>query len=47
MLTSNHKDMLRCRGLDPKNYTFVKESYGSLYVRDIRTGKIKIIYKQN
>ena len=46
-LTSNQKEMLARRGYDPKNYEFVKESYGSLYVRDKRTGKIKVIYKQN
>lgn len=46
-LTSNQREMLRRRSLDPKNYEFVKETYCSLYVRDIRTGKNLIIFKHN
>ena len=45
--TNNQKIMLRRRGLDPKNFIFVKETYGVLYVRDIRSGKIKPINKCN
>jgi hypothetical protein len=46
-MTSTHREILRRRGMDPKNFVVVKETYGSLYVRDIRIGKIKIIEKQN
>lgn len=46
-LTNNHRVMLRRRGLDPKNYEFLKETYASLYLRDKRSGKVKIICKQN
>ena len=45
--TPNQKAMLRCRGLDPNNYTFVKETYGSIYIRDKRFGAVKIINKCN
>ena len=37
--TNNQKVILRRRGLDPKNYEFVKSTYAVLYVRDVRTGK--------
>jgi hypothetical protein len=46
-LNSNQISVLRRRGLDPKNYVLVKETYGSLYVRDTCSGKIKIINKKN
>lgn len=46
-LTSNHRVMLRRRGLDPANFELIKETYGSLYLRDKRDGSTKIIYKQN
>lgn len=46
-LTSNHKLMLRRRGLDPKHYIFVKETYGSVYFRDTRDGSTKIVNKCN
>ena len=46
-LTYNHEVMLRRRGLDPKDYAFVKETYVTLFVRNIHTGQIKIINKQN
>ena len=46
-LTSNHKVMLRRRGLDPKDYVFVKETYGALCVRNIHTGVVKILNKRN
>lgn len=46
-LSTNHQVMLRRRGLDPKNFELVKETYGTLYVRDIRDGKLKIINKKN
>ena len=44
---NNHRVMLRRRGLDPANYELVKETYGSVYLRDKRDGSIKIINKQN
>lgn len=46
-LNKNQWAMLRRRGLDPKQYSFVKETYGSLYVRNINDGQIKIINKKN
>jgi hypothetical protein len=45
--TDSHKKSMRCRGLDPKDYVFVKETYVSLYIRNIHTGVVKIIYKHN
>lgn len=39
--------MLRVRGLDPKNYEVVKDTYTSLYLRDLRTGKIMVLYKRS
>lgn len=45
--TNNQKVILRRRGLDPKDYVFVKETYGALYVRNIHTGVVKIINKHN
>jgi hypothetical protein len=46
-LTYNQRHMLVVRGLDPKDYVFVKETYVTLFVRNIHTGQIKIINKQN
>lgn len=46
-LTSNQREMLHRRGINPNNFEFVKETYCSLYVRDIRTGKTLIIFKHN
>lgn len=43
----NHKVSLTRRGLDPKDYVFVKETYCALYVRNIHTGVLKIINKCN
>lgn len=45
--TSNHRQMMRIRGLDPKNYTLVKDTYTSLYLRDKRDGSLKILYKKS
>ena len=42
---SHHYQMLKIRGLDPKNFTLVKDTYTSLYLRDKRDGSIKILYK--
>jgi hypothetical protein len=46
-LNRNQRLMLEKRGLDPKNFEFVKETYAVLYVRDIRTGMMKILNKNN
>ena len=43
----NQRRILCRRGLDPNKYIFVKEYYGTLYVRNIESGKIKIINKYN
>lgn len=46
-LTSDHRIMCRRRGLDPDNYRVVKETYGTLYLLDLRYNKIKVIQKWN
>ena len=46
-LTSKQKIMLERRGMDPQYYEVVKATYASLYVRDKRSGLVKIIYKNN
>lgn len=46
-LNYNQERMLRVRGLNPKDWVFVRESYVSLYVRNIHNGQIKVINKQN
>ena len=46
-LTYHQKDMLRRRGLDPKNFVVVKNTYSLLYLRDVRDGSIRIIAKMN
>ena len=45
--TYTHKKSLQRRGLDPKDYVFVKETYCALCVRNIHTGVVKIINKCN
>lgn len=45
--TNGQTIILRRRGLDPKDYIFVKSTYGALYVKNIHTGVVKIINKQN
>lgn len=45
LVSSNHAAMLRRRGLDPKNYVFLKNTYTTVYFRDIRTGKIWPVLK--
>lgn len=40
-----HYKMLKLRGLNPKNYTVIKDTTTSLYLRDLRDGSIKIITK--
>ena len=46
-LTSNHKTILRRRGMNPDHYVVVKELYGSLWVKNIHTGNVKVINKHN
>lgn len=46
-LNSRQRTMLQRRGLDPKNFKVIRETYVSLYLRDLRNGRIKIIMKQN
>ena len=46
-LKPRHRDMLSHRGMKSKDYEFVKETYTSLYVRNIRTGVVKILIKNN
>ena len=46
-LTSGQRGIIRRRGLDPNNYEVIKDTITSLYLRDKRTGKIKIITKRN
>ena len=43
----HHYQMLKCRGLDANKYEFVKETYGSLYIRNKETKVVKILYKNN
>lgn len=42
-----HYQMMKIRGLDPKNFTLVKDTYTSLYLRDKRDGSLKILYKKS
>ena len=42
-----HRVMLIRRGLNPDNYALIKETYSSLYLRDIRDRSLKIIFKNN
>lgn len=44
---NRHYEMMHRRGLTPKNYTLVKETYAALWLRDKRDGTIKIINKYN
>ena len=46
-LNNNQCVMLRRRGLDPTNYVVLRETYVSLYLRDVRDGSVKIIMKYN
>lgn len=42
---ANQSTMIRRRGLDPKNYRVIKDTWCSLYLLDVRYNKVKIIYK--
>lgn len=46
-LTYRQRELLRRRGLNPDNYMLVRAFYSTLYLRDIKTGKIKVITKNN
>jgi hypothetical protein len=46
-LQHRHRAMLQRRGVDPKNYALIKETYSSVYLRDLRDGSLKILYKFN
>lgn len=45
--TANQQAMIRRRGMDPKNYVVLKETYSSLWLKDLRLNKVKILYKRN
>ena len=47
VLTDGQRQMLIRRGLQPKNYWLIKETYTSLYLRDRRDGSLKILFKRN
>ena len=42
-LTYNQKLMLKRRGMNPNDYVVVKILYGSVWVKNIRTGVVKIL----
>ena len=44
---NHHYEMLHRRGLKVKNYTLIKETYTSLYLRDKRDGSVKILTKHH
>ena len=46
-MSSSQWGMIRRRGLDPKDYDVIKDTFTSLYLRDRRTGKVMILYKRN
>ena len=46
-LTSRQRELLKRRGLDPSEYVLVRALYGSIWVKNIRTGIVKIIDKRN
>lgn len=46
-MSSGQWGMIRRRGLDSANYDVIKDTITSLYLRDRRTGKVKILYKRN
>lgn len=46
-LTSRQKELLKRRGLDPNDYVLVRALYGSVWVKNIHTGTVKIIDKNN
>ena len=46
-LTHNQKTMLQRRGMDPRNFVVIKDTYTSLYLRDVRDGTVRILFKFN
>ena len=46
-LTYRQRELLRRRGLNPDHYVLVRALYSTLYLKDIKTGKIKVITKNN
>ena len=46
-LKHDQKVMLLRRGLDPKNYMLIKNTYATMYLLDLRYKKIKVIRKWN
>ena len=43
----NQRLMIERRGLNPADYIVLKDTFASLYLKDLRNGRVKIIYKQN
>jgi hypothetical protein len=43
--TYHQREMLRKRGLNWQDWMFVKETFTSLYFKNIRTGQVKLILK--
>lgn len=41
------RELLKRRGLDPKEYVVVKALYGCVWFKHIPSGRIKIIDKKN
>lgn len=41
------RELLKRRGLNPADYTVVRVMYSAVWFRNIHTGKIKIINKNN
>ena len=46
-LSYNQKLILKRRGMNPDHYVLVKDLYGALWVKNIHTGKIKVIDRKN
>ena len=45
--TTNQRTMIRKRGMNPNDYVVVKNTYTSLYIKNIHTGVIKILERQS
>ena len=44
---ARQRETMRRRGLNPDDYMVVRSLYGSLWLRNIHTGRIKILDKKN
>jgi hypothetical protein len=44
---SRQREFLRKRGMNPDDYVVVRALYGSLWVKNIHTGIVKILNKAN